>query len=95
MPLGTKTRKAPLTNDNLEHLRKVTANVKNADEHLGVLMLIADMLDAIAQGQEWYMIIGSTKANDAFSVTIKSGQDAEYCFGSSLSELSLKAVSLL
>lgn len=95
MPLGNKTRKQPLTKDNLTHLLEIIKPIKNGEEHLGLLLLIADMLDAIANGEEWYMVIGSTKMNDAFSVTIKSGPDSEYAFGSSLSDLSLKAYSLL
>jgi len=95
MPLGNKTRKAPLTKDNLTHLLDVIKPVKNGEEHLGLLLLIADMLDCIANGEEWYMVIGSTRANDSFSVTLKSGQDSEYVFGVSLSDLSLKAHSLL
>jgi len=95
MPLGNKTRKQPLTKDNLTHLLDVIKPVKNGEEHLGLMLLIADMLDAIANGEEWYMVIGSTKSNDAFSVTLKSGNDAEYVFGTSLSDLSLKAHSLL
>jgi hypothetical protein len=95
MPLGNKTRKAPLTSDNLTHLLDIIKPVKNGEDHLGVLLLIADMLDCIANGEQWYMVIGSTKMNDAFSVTIKSGNDAEYIFGTSLSDLSVKARSLL
>jgi len=95
MPLGNKTRKQPLTKDNLTHLLDVIKPIKNGEEHLGLMLLIADMLDAIANGEEWYMVIGSTKSNDAFSVTLKSGSDAEYVFGTSLSDLSLKAHSLL
>jgi hypothetical protein len=95
MPLGNKQRKTPLTKDNLQHLIEVIKPIKNGEEHLGLLLLIADMLDCIANGENWYMVIGSTKMNDAFSVTLKSGDDAEYAFGSSLSDLSLKAHSLL
>jgi hypothetical protein len=95
MPLGNKTRKAPLTKDNLTHLLDVIKPVKNGEQHLGLLLLIADMLDCIANGEEWYMVIGSTKSNDAFSVTITSGADKEYVFGSSLSDLSIRAHSLL
>jgi len=95
MPLGNKTRKAPLTKDNLAHLTELVKPLKNGQEHLGLLLLIADMLDCIANGENWYMVIGSTKQNDAFSVTLKSDGDAEYCFGTSLSDLSLKAFSLL
>src|SRR5678809_711291 len=59
MPLGNKTRKAPLTKDNLTHLLDVIKPVKNGEQHLGLLLLIADMLDCIANGEEWYMVIGS------------------------------------
>jgi hypothetical protein len=95
MPLGNKVRKAPLTKDNLTHLLEVIKPIKNGEEHLGLMLLIADMLDAIANGENWYMVIGSTKMNDAFSVTLKSGDDAEYVFGTSLADISLKAHSLL
>lgn len=95
MPLGNKVRKQPLTPDNLAHLEEIIKPIKNGPEHLGLLLLIADMFDAIARGENWYMVIGSTKMNDAFSITLKNDDDAEYAFGTSLADISLKAYSLL
>lgn len=95
MPLGNKKRNVPLEKRNLAILEKALENDKYVKERMGLLLLIADMFDAIAKGENWYMVIGSTKQNDSFSVTIKSGDNAEYIFGTSLDELSAKALSLL
>lgn len=95
MPLGNKARNVPLEKNNLSILEKGLKENKYVQERVGLLLLIADMFDAIAKGENWYMVIGSTKQNDSFSVTIKSGDDAEYIFGTSLTDLSAKALSLL
>jgi len=48
--------------------------------YMGLLLLLADMLDTIAKGSSCYAVIGSTSSKTAFSFTLNAegAKDARY-----------------
>lgn len=80
---------------NLKLLVQLLGDPGTLDATVGLLFLIADMLDTVAKNSNMYMIIGKTSNGSAFSVTIK-GDDAPPAFyGQTLAELGVQALDLL
>jgi len=88
------TQSAQLTTKNLQD---VMTSIKAADSHLryhGLLMLVADVLDTAASGEDCYMTIGATRKRDALVVTVKQGNQSAYAAGVDFLELSEACESL-
>lgn len=95
MKSGTQSRGSRVKGGNLAYARQCAALPKPKDEALGIFLLLADMLDAIASGRNMYMVVGSTKDGTAYSVSVKGDDAPDTFYGEDLEELNIKAASLL
>jgi hypothetical protein len=80
------------------NLKKVQSTLTKQDvtsDVVGMLLLVADMMDCIAHGQDMYMIIGCTQRRDAFSVTIKGSAAPAPFYGQDITDLGKGAVDCL
>lgn len=80
---------------NLEYVDSVIKQLKLKPEALGLLRLVADMMDHIARDENYYMIIGTTKSFNAYSCTIKGNDAPDPIYASNLEELNIKANKLI
>lgn len=95
MKLGTQQHASELRKNNLQVYQEAIKKKQLTPEMLGLLLLIADVLDHVATGSDMYMIIGTTKDRTAFSFNLKHATGNQPGYGADLEELSLKAYSLL
>jgi len=84
-----------LVKDNAAVLITYEGSLLKDTPYYGMLTLIAEMFDMIAQGENAYMVIGSTSNKSAFSVTLNAvgGKDARYA--ASLEQLAMAMESWL
>jgi len=84
-----------LKSGNKAHLLKICKDAKLSAQSLGILYLIADVLDVIAEGHNTYVIIGSTKAKDAYTISVKGDDEQDTIYADEWDELCTKAFDLV
>lgn len=90
-----KTITAKLVVTNLAEVQRALTKEQANAPVFGLLLLIADVLDNIGKGGDYYMIIGSTQKKDAYSFTIKGTDAPGAVYADSLAGLGQQAVDFL
>lgn len=88
---GTKERGVALERQNVQTLRKSEQEAMFDTPYWNLLVMLADMADSIARGEDWYCIIGSTKNRDAFSLTVVGGLNRDTVYATNFRDLADKA----
>lgn len=81
--------------NNVSTLRSADGNKLGDSPYDGLLELIAEMFDAIAKGEDFYMIIGATSKRDSFSLTVKESGQPTTVYAPDLPSLCTQASTLL
>lgn len=84
-----------LAGNNEAWLQVLQDNGAKLDDVLGILRVIAQCMDYIAKGEDFYLIIGTTKARDAFQLNWKGDGAPGPVYASNLAGLSEAAEGLL
>ena len=84
-------RDAKLEKTNTKVLRAKVDEPLSKSGYYGLLFLLADMLDGIANNESWYCIVGATKDKSAFSLTVVGDAGRDSVYAVSLQELASKA----
>jgi len=95
MKLGTQKRGAALPQDAVEVLHTWGSKKACDTPYWPLLVLIADVMDNIAKGEDAYMIIGATRNRDACSLTVKCGSDFSSIYGDTFKDLAEKGQELV
>jgi len=93
--LNTATRGTQLQAVSAKEVATALQGVGADFPFYGLLAILAEMSDNIAQGRDQYATIGATKARDALVVTIKDNGVGTPVYGASLGDLSTKLEGLL
>jgi len=89
--LSSKT----LDGGNKEHVEKMCKEVKLSPKAVGLLLLLADVMDLIAKGNNTYVIFGSTQSRDAYSLSVRGDDQQPTIYGSNYDEISIKAFDMV
>jgi hypothetical protein len=91
MKRGT-TSEERIESGNLDHVTRLGLDDPDYVKVLAFVALLAEMADAISQGDNIYMTIGANRARTALVATLNDGQNKTYAAGSSLVDLFQHAV---
>jgi len=91
----TKPTADRLFSANLTAVKAVSKKPLDQTPYIGLVEVVADLLDNIAQGEDMFMIIGATSKKDSFVATVKHDGTPTSVYGISLTDLSTVLESLL
>jgi len=87
--------KVPLSKANAERLVSDVSDDIGNSLYYPLMQLIAEAFDAIADGEDVYIILGATSNKSAFVCTVKQDGSPTSVYGPSLTDLSLAVQNLL
>lgn len=91
----TKTDAVTVYGGNEQTVTKNQATQSAASRYQPLVLLIAQMCDAIAAGEDMFMIIGATSRRDAYVLTVKQSGVPTSVYAPSLEALCDAAKTLL
>jgi len=80
-----------LTNDNKKGVSAWGKTPLEETPYYSLLVLLGDMFDTIAKGDNCYAILGATSARSAFSLTVNISQDKASIYAPSFEEVAAGA----
>jgi len=89
------TRQASLSGGNLKALDMSIGVKGGLDNYIPLLRLLAEMLDNIAEGEDVYISIGSTKRKDAFLLTLTWDKEQTFLPAASFEDMAAGSSSFL
>lgn len=95
MKLNTPKRNTALVTKNVQQLRSFNDKPIQDTPYHNLLYVLADMMDLIGKGENWYVIMGATKNKDAFSMTVVHDDDRVSAYAEDFGGLCLKARDFL
>lgn len=84
-----------LPKDNVVRLREQLTTKQGLAQFLDLLILIADVLDLAAEGEDVWLSIGHTKSHNACLLTVHDGGEVLTASGTRLEDLAAAANSFL
>lgn len=88
-------RKTKLESPIVADLINVLLKYKLQPQSFGLWLLMADMFQDVCDGEDYYMIVGTTKAKDSYSVTVKGDGAPDPVYANNWSDLNHKCYSLV
>jgi len=87
--------KAQLNNNNLKLVQEWLTSIKSPCPYDGLLAVIADCLDHCANGHDMYIVIGTTRNRESFTLNWKGDDAPGPVYAETMKALSLNCGDLL